>query len=554
MSKVSGSKRQPLPGAMRTADADPNEQVTVTMIVRRRPGATLTPPGTPQGGSTEARAELRRRFAEQAGADPAELAAVARFATGAGLRVLQQDAGRRSVVVEGTVEQMSRAFGVSLGRYEAEGVTYRGREGEVTVPPELDAIVEAVLGLDNRPQAHTHYKWGGPIDDATMPHPAQDPMALLPELGDLQPAASAAGAKPRPKPGPLWATQVARLYGFPTDANGQGEAIAIIELGGGYTDADLQGYFAKAGVAPAPTVIAVPVDNGSNNPGPDPNADGEVLLDIEVSGSIAPAATIVVYFADTSDRGFLDAITTAVHDTQHAPSVVSISWGGPEASWTAQSMKAMDAAMQDAQALGVTVLVAAGDHGAGDGTGNGKVNADFPASSPNAVACGGTTLVGRNGAVVSEVAWNDQDGWATGGGISETFPVPSWQTVTMPANLNGSGPGRGLPDVAGNADITSGYMVLVSGKWGPIGGTSAVAPLYAGLVACLNQKLGRPVHALPSSLYGLPAAAFRDVTSGNNAVPKSQFGPATAGYPSGKGWDACTGLGSLHGGALATSL
>ena len=552
MSNVSGSRRKPLPGAMRTADADPNEQVTVTMIVRRKPGATPTPPDTPQGGSTEARAELRRRYAEQAGADPQDLAAVARFATDAGLRVVEQDPGRRSVVVQGTVEQASRAFGVSLGRYEAEGVTYRGREGEVTVPAKLDGIVEAVLGLDDRPQAHTHFKWGGPIDEAAMPHPAQDPLELLPDLGDTHPAAGPARAKPKGKPVPLWATQVAQLYGFPTDVNGHGEAIAIVELGGGYTDADLKGYFAKAGINPAPTVTAVPVVNGSNSPGG--AADGEVLLDIEVSGSVAPGAAIVVYFADNTDRGFLDAITTAVHDTQHAPSVISISWGGPEAAWTAQSMKAMDAALQDAQALGVTVLVAAGDHGAGDAGTDGKVHADFPASSPNTVACGGTTLVGRNGAVVSEVAWNDQDGWATGGGISETFPVPPWQTVAMPANLNGSGPGRGLPDVAGNADITSGYMVLVSGKWGPIGGTSAVAPLYAGLVACLNQKLSRPVHPLPSSLYGLPAAAFRDVTSGNNSVPKSQFGPAAAGYSSGKGWDACTGLGSLHGGALAPLL
>src|SRR5262249_44687123 len=152
-----------------------------------------------------------------------------------------------------------------------------------------------------------------------------------------------------------------------------------------------------------------------------------------------------------------------------------------------------DQVLEDAAALGITVFAAAGDHGAGDAAGDGGVHADFPASSPHMVACGGTTLVGADGETVSEVVWNDGDGWATGGGISDAFPVPVWQTAVMPETLQSGKPGRGVPDVAGNADITSGFIVLVDGRYAPTGGTSAVAPLYAGLTALLNQALGQPV-------------------------------------------------------------
>ena len=151
------------------------------------------------------------------------------------------------------------------------------------------------------------------------------------------------------------------------------------------------------------------------------------------------------------------------------------------------------------------------------------------------------------------------DGWATGGGISGAFPVPAWQTVSMPATLNATGqPGRGLPDVAGNADLTSGYIVLVDGQYVPTGGTSAVAPLYAALTALLNQALQHPVGELLPKLYAIPnetlASVFRDITDGDNSVPQSQYGPQTAGYSAGPGWDSCTGLGSIHGQGLLNHL
>jgi kumamolisin len=343
--------------------------------------------------------------------------------------------------------------------------------------------------------------------------------------------------------------EVASLYQFPTNATGAGQTIAIIELGGGYSTNDLQTYFTGLGISP-PSVTAVSVDGGKNSPGSE--ADGEVMLDIEVAGSIAPGAKLAVYFAPNTDQGFIDAITDAVHDTTRKPSVISISWGGPEDSWTAQSQTAMNAALQDAASLGVTVTVACGDNGSTDGAGDGKLHVDFPASSPYALACGGTTLQGSGNKISSEVVWNEisnQEG-ATGGGVSTVFPLPSYQSSAgVPAQPQTNFAGRGVPDVSGDADPSTGYQVIVDGQQTVIGGTSAVAPLWAALVALLNQQLGTSLGFLNPKLYPLGgSAAFNDITSGNNDDSGLGYYKAKA------GWDACTGLGSPNGTALLRAL
>src|SRR5262249_17303353 len=176
--------------------------------------------------------------------------------------------------------------------------------------------------------------------------------------------------------------------------------------------------------------------------------DGEVELDIEVAGSVAPGAQIAVYFAPNTDQGFIDAITTAVHDAKLKPSIISISWGGPENSWTAQARDALNAACQDAALVGVTILAASGDDGATDGTSAPTV--DFPAASPYVVGCGGTKLALSGTSISSEQAWNElsQNEGATGGGVSEVFALPSYQqNANVPRAPNGF-TGRGVPDVA----------------------------------------------------------------------------------------------------------
>ena len=268
------------------------------------------------------------------------------------------------------------------------------------------------------------------------------------------------------------------------------------------------------------------------------------MLDIEVAAGVAPGVRLAVYFSPNTDQGFIDALSTAVHDTTNSPSAISISWGGPESTWTTQAMDEMAQALAAAAALGVTVTVAAGDNGSTDGVGDGRQHVDFPASAPYALACGGTRLdLGPGGAWRGEVVWDDlPSGGATGGGVSAVFPLPSWQAgAGVPPSANpGGGTGRGVPDVAGVADPDTGYAVRVDGEDLVVGGTSAVAPLWAAIAAMLSHLLGAPVGFLQPLLYSAGArAAFHDVTSGDN--------PA---YHAGPGWDPCTGLGSPEFGAL----
>lgn len=441
-------------------------------------------------------------FKKHHAADADALKLVRKFAREFHLKVEADpsSAVRRTMQLTGTAADIQKAFGVELKQTTIDGTSYRVREGGIHVPSSLTDVVEAVLGLDDRPQAKPHFRFH---KKQTAPPSSYTP------------------------------PQVAKAYQWPSNASGAGQTIGIIELGGGYRSADLTAYFKTLGLK-APPITAVLVDGGKNKPSKASSADGEVMLDIEVAASVAPGAKVAVYFAPNTDQGFIDAITTAVHDTTNKPSVISISWGGPESSWTQQSMAALDAACQSAAALGITITVAAGDDGSTDGgTGN---NVDFPASSPHVLACGGTKLDANGETIVSEVVWNElanQEG-ATGGGVSKVFALPTWQVnANVPKPSGGMG-GRGVPDVAGDADPTTGYTVRVDGQTSVIGGTSAVAPLWAGLVAVANQQLGAQVGFIQPAIYAAKAsAAFNDIQVGNNGA-----------FEAGPGWDACTGLGS----------
>jgi kumamolisin len=520
---LAGSERGPLPGARPTTASDPNERITVT--IRVKPAAALPAVSMRANGSlpSERKHLSRQEFEAAHGASRGDLAKIEAFAHDHGLGIVEVSPARRSVVLSGTIAALSAAFGTTLQRFESPTGSYRGRTGPIHVPAEIAPIVEGVFGLDNRPAARPKLRRikGRPGTLAT-----RDAVPLSPP-------------------------EVAKLYNFPTGVDGTGECIAIIELGGGFVTADLDHYFSQLGLA-TPNVIAVSVDGGVNQPEHNPGgADGEVMLDIEVSGAVAPGAKIVVYFAPNTDQGFLDAITTAVHDSVNNPSVVSISWGSPEIRWTAQARKSFDQAFQAAAAMGVTVCAAAGDAGSADMHSSDPDfdsldHVDFPSSDPFVLGCGGTRLETSSGAITGESVWDDGPDSATGGGISDVFDVPAYQSAAgVPASANPGGRiGRGVPDVSGDASPMTGYLVRVDGIDTVIGGTSAVAPLWAGLVALLNQALGHKVGFLNPTLYPLVSTpAFRDITSGNNGD-----------YQARPGWDPCTGLGSPDGAALLQSL
>ena len=529
MKKKKSAARVPLPASHKTAPTgaklagkiSPKERLEVIVRLRRKPGA-----GIPKvGGVPLTREEFRANY----GADPVDIEKVGEFANEHGLDVVQSSIAQRSVRLSGTVEAMQKAFGVRFRAYKTTKTkqSFRGRTGTISVPKELANIIEAVFGLDNRPQAQPHFR-------------------VRPTKRGFQPRADAAK--------PLTPLEVAKLYNFPTRLDGSGQCIAIIELGGGFRTKDLTAYFKSLGIK-KPQITAVSVGGAHNEPdGPSKDANGEVMLDIEVAGGVASGAKIAVYFAPNTDEGFLGALNAAIHDNVRNPSVISISWGSSEANWTEQAKNDFDATCADGTAMGITVTVSAGDHGAPDTDDPSEIraNVDFPAASPNVLACGGTRLIGGATGITSETVWNERDGWATGGGVSEFFGLPDYQkSIGVPKSINPGGKfGRGVPDVCGNADSETGFIIRVDGSNQVIGGTSAVSPLWAGLIAVLNSGRTQPVGFITPKLYALkPSAnALRDIIDGDNGVNK------VGGYKAGLGWDACTGLGSPHGTNLLAAL
>jgi kumamolisin len=512
---LKSSSRTLLPDAKRIAPADAAQQIQVTVRLRRgsNPGEFPSDAELGRGLPADRNYLTREEFTAKHGASSEDIAGIRTFATESGLKVVSVAAARRTVVLGGTVEAFSQVFGTELHDYSYQGATYRCRTGALEIPAALESVIEGIFGLDNRPQAHTHFR-----------------RRIRARATDVS----------------FTALQVAQAYDFPSDADGSGQAIAILELGGGYRTQDLTAYFSKLGLN-IPAVSAISVDGGStSSTGSADGPDGEVELDIEIAGAIAPGAKIGVYFSPNTDQGFVDALTTAIHDTSLRPSIVSISWGGPENSWTAQARDTLNSACQDAATMGVTVLVASGDNGAGDGSTNGALTVDFPSSSPYVIGCGGTRLALSGSSLASEQVWNElaENEGATGGGVSEVFAIPAFQNAAnVPAAPNGFR-GRGVPDVAADADPASGYNVLVDGETTVIGGTSAVAPLWAGLLARINQLIGKPAGYLNPLLYSPSVAAtFHQITSGNND-----------GYSAGPGWNPCTGLGTPNGTRLLAVL
>jgi kumamolisin len=556
--ELPGSERRPIPGAKVTGKIDPAKRIEITIQVRRRKGANLEKlvqemaPQPPSRRKYLTRAEL----ADIAGADPVDIAQIDSFAHENALSVTEVSLPRRTVKLSGTIADLCKAFGVKLQRYKAGKISYRGRTGMIKIPSHLDGIVERVLGLDDRPAARPHYRIARPSRTTTRVATS----TRSKRKRKIRPAAAASSASYTPP-------QVGTFYSFPSNLDGSGQTIALIELndvdsngnptGAGYSTSDLSTFFKDLGLA-IPSVVAVGVDGGANVPGKDPDADGEVTLDIEVAGSIAPGASIAVYFAPNTDDGFIQAVTTAIHDDVRKPSIVSISWGQAEETATAQMLQGLDQALQEAAALGVTVCVAAGDSGSADEPENqwdGKPHVDFPSSSTYALGCGGTTLATSSAANAPvESVWNrGANGGASGGGVSNFFAKPSYQSsVNVPASASSAG-GRGVPDVSGNADPYSGYSVYVGGQSQIIGGTSAVAPLWAGLIARINQSLmesgGKPAGFINALIYPLESD-FHDVTKGNNDIYNDLNGK----YPAAVGWDPCTGLGTPNGTKILAAL
>jgi kumamolisin len=552
---IPGSRRPSIPQAKLLGRSNPGQRITLSIYLRQNPHppeATVRSldalrsdlPGKRQYLTTE-------QFNSIYGADPADLEKIAAWAKANRLDVLQSNVPARRVQVQGTIHDIERAFSLELNEYQhPQDGQYRGREGEVHVPSELFGIVDGVFGLDTR-------RVGRPRRRTTLRRVALNSASPHSKLSN-------------PFPGSFFPPQVAQLYSYPANLDGSKQNIAIFAFNGagspdprgGYSPAALTSYFEQVLGGKTPSITDVVVQGPGNDPGPDTQASdqqgdstGEVMLDMCVVGSVAPGAHIFMYFTEFTSQGWLDALHQAITG-DNAISVVSISYGNPEddpeGAWTRMGVRVVNQAFEAAMAKGITICVASGDDGSSDGVSSGA-HVDFPASSPFVLGVGGTKLVATSGApptIAAETVWNElmHDEGAGGGGISAIFTKPSYQDGSkIPPSANPPHRiGRGVPDVSAVADPETGVVVMhIDGQQlEQIGGTSASTPLWAALIARLNQGLGANCGFLNPVLYTKCAnGVLRDITAGNNGA-----------YSAEPGWDACTGLGSPDGQRLLHAL
>jgi len=522
--KLAGSMRYQRDGSQIVGRSDPQEWCEVTVKVRRKAPLPEPNPDRPISRST---------LVSKYGADSGDLDLVEKELTQYGVSVESKSVAARTATVVGQVSAMEQAFGVRLFEVIGDGVRYRGRTGEIHVPRRLDGVVTGVFGLDTRPMIK------------------RVPRRVAQSGGTKAPAATSR----------LWffPSELADAYQFPA-ADGRGQVIGILEFEGTYSANDLQQFWKLAGTsAPAPTVTVTNVETLPASQANDPDGTGETMLDVEVVAAICPKAAIRIYVSQFTEKGWVANLDAALQD-KIAPTVISISYSFPEGikPWTQQAVDQVNDSLKELANAGITVCVSSGDDGSSDGETDGMAHVGFPSTSPYVLSVGGTSLNRHTGA---EVVWHEGNGvrpsgGATGGGVSAMNARPSWQSSLNISSVNPHTlAGRIVPDVSANAALNTGYRMYDS-TWETVGGTSAATPLWAGLIARL-QQLGKKLGFLTPRLYApapntigkpLGSVACRDIVSGTNASGNAE------GYSAEAGYDAATGWGSPNGQNLLNSL
>jgi kumamolisin len=523
------SRRHHRHGTTILGRTEPHEICDITLVIRRQkpipePAADGSPSVTIQ--------ELRTQHAPADG----DLKQVRDVLARHGLTILAINKSGATIKASGPASAMENLFHTRLFQATNGTQVYRGRAGDLFVPKELDGVVTAVLGLDTRPMVHKKRQ--------RRPYP----------INELPAAGSRSWFTPQ---------ELGLHYHFPA-GDGTGQTLALLELGGSYSATDMQAFLdITAPATPTPNIITKYAQPLPPQVATDPDMIGEVMLDVEIAASLCPYATIVLYFANWSEQGWLDVLNAALDDPENQARLFSVSWGMAEGAdiWTQAAMDAVNDSLKAFAALGYTVCVAAGDDGSDDQVGDGLAHVNFPASSPYVLAVGGT-MIGAG----HETAWKEgsgvraQGGGATGGGVSQVFAVPEWQTIyAMPSVNPGAAAGRCLPDVAADAGASSGYFSVANGQPGVDGGTSAATPLWAALLCLTNEALAGngSVGFLTPKLYQANANtgtamlgmnACTDITAGNN------ISAAVGGYTAEPGYDLVTGWGVPYGQMLVQYL
>lgn len=471
---------------------------------------------------------------------------VKKFAEHSKLRVIDSSKERRCVILSGTAQELSDAFQVDNRTYTHEGEVYRSYPDAIQIPANLKGVIEAVLGLENRPLMSHH---------AFLAVRHRFPTAGQQVIRHTE------------------VREVEDAYKFPKDSDGKGQCIAIIELGGGFYERDIKKYFQNHKLH-QPKISVVEIEGTRNNPA-EPKYIEQVLnlmgektvnqktgarasvpselahamwtiestLDVQLAGSFANAANIVVYFAPNNAHGKYQALTSALSHKKYPPSVISCSWGAVEETLPGDVIFSLNHVFEDAALRGVTICFSSGDKGE-DPSPEGNPRVHFPASSPYVLSCGGTHWLKKQRSIYEEV-WSEslpKYVVQSGGGVSKIFEQPDWQTGIK---LQTKKSGRGVPDVAGKADIAGGYCMEVAGFDVTMGGTSAAAPMWAGLIARFNQELNCNIGYANPFLYQKSCrSSFNDITKGNNGKH----------FKATPGWDPCTGWGTPDGKKLLAKL
>lgn len=482
---IPGTRRREWPASKRVGDVHAEHEVLLTAWLRPRAKSAVNAGDAYEIGRAGVGARTyadRAALAQASGVDERAVEQLRTYCAGHGIEVLEQH--WRCVVLRATLDRAIEAFGASVATFEdSSGYRFRHRGGSLHAPAEIAALLQGVFGFQQWPRSH--------------------------KLGLLQRHQT-----------PLRAVEIAERYCFP-QATGRGQTIGILQLRGEFREDDFaQCMQAQSIAAQQPHVKRV--DNASVEHEIETVKDLEAALDVQIAAALAPGARIVLYQAPDDERGVLDALRTAVFDEEIRPSIISVSYGWPEPLWTPCALDILSDLFAAAALLGITIICSSGDHGA-ELELDGKPHVVAPASVPFAHAAGATQIQSVN----TEVAWEQ-----TGGGFSEHFESPPWQDRAS---------GRGVPDVA--AQESPGYLVYLNGTELAAGGTSAVAPMWAALVARLNERLAKPVGFFAPLLYGSNPKPMRAVVSGSNGLYNAQVG-----------WNPCTGLGCPDGIALEALL
>jgi len=531
-------------GSSRVGPLNPERRIDLTVVLAQK---TLLPgphPATQASGDARtfpAQYMTHAQLKDAHGAAPGSAELIQAFAKRHRLTVVEVAVHRRSIRLSGKSADVERAFKIHLEEFDHKGNRFFAPSGPIEVPDEWQGVALAVLGLHNSRHSQPRRRSS---------------------LCSLEPSAKV--------------TELAAAYRFPKDLDGTGQTIGLIELEGGFYLEDIEEFCSRLGIR-LPRISVVKLGNSDNRPASHrathelmevlngslsmaagaPESDtlipaqctAEVTMDLEILAALAPAAHIVVYFAPNDGQGLYHALSHAAHDQTHKPDVLSISWSFPEHTVSKEEIDSLEGVLCEAAHLGITVCASSGDDGAMNGSKHGSPSVNYPASSAHCLACGGTSGKITSTEVDNEVVWNAKHfgiHGATGGGVSVRFHVPAWQQhAQVPAAPNRK-PGRGIPDVAGLADPRYGCELLMSGRVFASAGTSAVAPMWAALIARVNQALGLRCGHIHPHLYTLGReghAGLRRIHEGNNGY-----------YHAGAGWNACTGYGTPHGDALLAYL